>query len=209
METEENTFLTDADPVDPEEPATDKTSEDTPTNEPEEEGDEKKKTRRSEIAQKIKYREKLQKSNERVTTLEKELQDLKSLVKKPSDDQEAKAQEYIRSQARQVFEELQKARDAEKKKDDADFAEAVEEVLEINPDISEEELLDTIEELDVSPKIAARILKRSSDVKKEKPKLPKAKAAPPSIEEKKVAPDDKGKTLWQIAKEEASKFAGK
>ena len=198
-------FLTDADPVDTEETAGDKTPEEETPEANDKKPEDDKKNRRSEIAQKIKYREKLGKANERVSTLEKELQDLKGLVKKPTDDQEAKAQEYIRSQARAVYEELQAAKERESKQKEEQFADAVEEVLEANPDIAEEELLDTIEEFDVDAKTAARILKRSSDKKADKPKLPKAKAAAP-VEEKKSLPDDKGKSLFQIAREEAAKF---
>ena len=177
-----------------------------PETEPKNEKDaDNSKNRRSEIAQKIKWREKAKENESKVQSLETELAELRGLVKKPTDDQEAKAQEYIRTQARQVFEELQRARESEERQKTAQFESKVQEVLEDNPDVSEEELLDLIEELDVAPDIALKILKRGGTTKKtEKPKLPKAGRASPESEKGK--PDDTKKSLYDIARDEISKL---
>ena len=164
------------------------------------------KDRRSEVAQKIKWREKAKVNETKVQTLEKELADLRELVKKPTDDQEAKAQEYIRAQARAVFEELQRATKGEEEKRTAQFKSEIDDLLEENPDVSEEELLDIIEELDVDPATALRIYKRGSASKKEKPRLPKAGRATP--EAKKDLPDDSKKSIFDIARDEVAKIRG-
>ena len=180
----------------------DKTSEEDKPEENEEE-----KTKRSDIAQKIKYREKYQEASSKVSKLETELAELKGMVKKPAvgDDAEARAQEYIRSQAKAVYEELLNARKSEEERTTRQFEEKVEAVLEENPDISEEELLDAIEEYEVEPKIALKILRKSS-VKKEKPKMPQSKRASTEGEPEKGKADDSKKTMWQILQEEAKKL---
>lgn len=162
--------------------------------------------RRSEIAQKIKWRDKAKANETRAQTLENELADLRELVKKPSDDQEAKAQEYIRAQAREVYQELQRTQKDSKEQKTARFKSEIDDLLEENPDVSEEELLDVIEELDVEPSVALKILKRGSSSKKEKPHLPKSGRASP--EAKKELPDDSKKSIFQIAQDEINRIRG-
>lgn len=169
------------------------------------EANEEEKPKRSDIAQKIKYREKYQEASTRVSKLETELAELKGMVKKPADDAEARAQEYIRSQAKAVYEELLNARKSEEEKVTRQFEDKVEAVLEENPDISEEELLDAIEEYEVEPNIALKILKKTT-TKKEKPKMPQAKRASAEGEPEKDKPDDSKKTMWQILQEESKKL---
>lgn len=164
--------------------------------------------RRSEIAQKIKWRERAIKAEEaasKVERLEAELQELRGAVKKPTDDQEAKAQEYIRKQAREVYEELQNLKQKEEKAQLAKFEAEVETIVDENPDISETELLDAIEEYEVEPKVALKILQRQTD-KTKKPKMPVAKRG--TSEPNKEKPDDSKKTMWEILKEETSKLKG-
>lgn len=162
--------------------------------------------RRSEIAQKIKWREKAKANETKVQTLETELTQLRDLVKKPTDDQEAKAQEYIRAQARAVFEELQRAKESSESEKTSKFKSEIDDLLDENPDVSEEELLDVIEELDVDPAVALKILKRGSATKKEKPRLPKPGRASP--EAHKETPDDSKKSIFQIAQDEITKLRG-
>lgn len=182
-----------------EEPQEDKTEGEEPENKEEDKG-----SRRSEISQKKHWRDKAQKASSKVEELTAELDRLKSAVKKPDDDKEAAAQEYIRNQARKVFEELQ----TEKAKEDAtqlaDFESKVETILEDNPDIAEEELLDTIEEYEVEPNIALKIIQKQSKEKVKKPNMPKAKQASSSDSDKR--PDDSKKTIWQIAQDEIKKI---
>ena len=171
--------------------------------------DEEPKNRRSEIAQKKHWREKAQKSSQRVSELETELETLKSAVKKPDDEKEAAAQEYIRKQARQVFDELQKEKAKDEAKELADFEGKVQDILDENPDVSEEELLDTIEELEVEPAVALKILQRQPKGREEKkPRMPTARRASPDGDSGKK-PDDSRKSIFQIAQEEISKLKGK
>ena len=169
------------------------------------EKNEEDKAKRSDIAQKIKYREKFQKASSEVQKLETELSELKGMVKKPADDAEARAQTYIRDQAKAVYEELLNARKADEEKTTRQFEEKVEEILEENPDISEEELLDAIEDYEVEPKTALKILKKSSTIKP-KPKMPQAKRASTSSEPEKDKSDDSKKTMWQILQDETKKL---
>lgn len=172
----------------------------------EEKGDQKPKTRRSEIAQKKHWRNKAKEANSKVTELETELETLRAGVKKPTDEKEQAAQEYIRGKAREVFKELQIEQEKAKAKELASFEEEVDSVLEDNPDVSEEELLDTIEELEVDPKTALRILKRDSSTKdkKTKPKMPKPKQGSSQVQGKKS--DDSKKSIFEIAREETEKL---
>ena len=137
----------------------------------------------------------------KVETLEAELAELRGAVKKPGDDAERKAQEYIRKQAREVYEELQKAKATEETKEQDAFNEKVATILEENPDFSEEELLDIIEEYEVEPQVALKILKKSTS-KSTKPKMPKPGKA--NAEEEKDKPDDSKKSMWDILKEETA-----
>lgn len=165
--------------------------------------------RRSEIAQKIKWRERAMKAEEAATkvgNLEAELKELRGAVKKPTDDQEAKAQEYIRKQAREVYEELQSLKQKEESTKTAKFEREVESIIDENPDISETELLDAIEEYEVEPKTALKILKKQADGTTKKPKMPTAKRSAPS--ETKAAPDDSKKSMFDILREETAKVKG-
>lgn len=206
MADEKDTIITDEDDDNLEE---DKTSEEKNEEDKEEEKPEKEKPDRSDIAQKIKYREKYQKASTKVQELEAELSKLKGMDKdigkKPADDAEARAQAYIRSQAQEVFEQLQSARKAEEEKVTRQFEEKVEEILEEHPDISKKDLLDTIEEYEVQPDTALKILKKTS-TKKEKPKMPQSKRASTESEPDKGKPDDSKKTMWQILQEESAKL---
>lgn len=188
-----------------EEPTEDQTPEEESKETPEKKEDKEPDTRRSEIAQKIKWRERAQKAEERaskVDKLEAELAELRGAVKKPTDEAEQKAQEYIRAQARKVYEELQEARQKEESTKTAKFEAEVETLLDENPDISETELLDAIEEYDVEPKTALKILKKQTNTAK-KPKMPAPKRAPA---ETKSLPDDSKKSMWDIQREEIEKI---
>ena len=188
-----------------EEPTEDQTPEEDEKTPEKKEDDKEPDTRRSEIAQKIKWRERAQKAEERaskVDKLEAELAELRGAVKKPTDEAEQKAQEYIRAQARKVYEELQEAKQKEESTKTAKFEAEVESLLDENPDISETELLDAIEEYEVEPKTALKILKKQTDSTTKKPKMPSSKRAPT---ETKSAPDDSKKSMWDIQREEIEK----
>src|SRR3990167_5367849 len=150
------------------------------------------------------WRNKAQKTSSKVETLEEELRSLKEAVKKPDDEQERKAQEYIRGQAKAVYEELQKEKQKQDSRELEEFESKVETILEENPDISEEELLDTIEEYEVEPRVALKILQKQTAPKDKKPRMPQARRASP--EEEKNKPDDSKKSMWDILKEETAKI---
>lgn len=180
------------------------TQQETKTNEAEKKGEKSEEnTRRSEIAQKIKYREKYQTTLSEKEKLEAELTELRGAVKKPIDDAEAKAQEYIRKQAREVYEELQSLKQKEESSRLSKFESEVESIIDENPDISETELLDAIEEYEVEPKTALKILRKQENRAK-KPKMPIAKRG--TSESNKEKPDDSKKSMWEILKEETSKL---
>lgn len=183
-----------------EEPLEEKTPEEEIT---EDEG----KERRSEIAQKKHWRGKAQAASTKVEELTAELETLKSAVKKPDDEKEAAAQEYIRNQAKAVYKELQAEKAKEEAKELAAFEGKVQDVLTENPDVSEEELLDAIEEYEVEPLTALKIIQKQSKEKDKKPKMPQARRASPT--EDKDKPDDSKKSIWQIAQDEIAKFKDK
>lgn len=167
--------------------------------------EDKNKERRSEIAQKKHWRGKAQEASSKVEKLEEELRNLKEAVKKPDDDQERKAQDYIRSQAKAVYDELQKEKEKAEAQELEKFESKVETILDENPDFSEEELLDTIEEYEVEPEVALKILKKQQGAPKDKkPRMPQARRASPEEETKK--PDDSKKSMWDIVKEETAKL---
>ena len=175
--------------------------------EPEEEPEVK--NRKSAIAQKKYWREKSKVSDSKVQELSDELAKLKEAVKKPDDDKERAAQEYIRNQARETYKELQLEKAKEESKELASFQDKVQAILDDNPDVAEDELLDTIEEYEVEPKTALKILqKQSKDPAEKKPKMPKARQASASEDEGKK-PDDSNKSMWQILKEEKARLLKK
>src|SRR3990167_10511430 len=106
------------------EPQSDKTEDEESRNKEEDES----KPRRSEIAEKKHWRGKAQQASKKVQELTEELEKLKGAVKKPDDEKEAAAQEYIRNQARTVYKELQIEKAKEESKELATFEEQVEEI---------------------------------------------------------------------------------
>lgn len=212
MADEKDTIIADDDAEDIEE---DKTSIENEGDEDEEEDKSKDKTedkskdelKRSEIAQKIKYRAKYKEASSKVAALEAELAKHKDvdLNKKPSDDAEARAQAYIRNLAKEVVQDELKSLKSKEERITQEFEEKVEEVLEENPDITEKELLKVCEDYEVEPDKAAKILKRFT-TKKEKPKMPQVKRASTDSELPKEKSEDKGKSMWEIAKDEIAKL---
>lgn len=194
MEETKNDFDV-SDDIDP-----DKTGEKNET--PPEEKDEKEKVDKSEIAQKRHWREKYDKAQERISELESEKQ--KSQPKQESgDEREQAAQRYIREQARKAYEDIIAEKELKEQKVIEAFNAKIESLLEDNPDISEDDILGVIEKYKVEPDIAVKIL-LDKGTKIEKPKMPSAKRGSPSPEKDKT--DDKGKTLYQIAREAAKEF---
>lgn len=195
--------LVEEDEVAFEEPQEDKTPKPNDELEPDVSADNRKR-----VVEKMKHwRDKAQKTSTRVQELEEELRGLREAVKKPDDEKERNAQEYIRARVLEVMEE----RDSLKKKEEAQererFNSEVETILEENPNFSEEELLDTIEEYEVVPEVALKILKKQQSPKEKKPRMPQARRGSPEGETK--PPDDSKKSMWDILKEESAKLRNK
>jgi len=167
----------------------------------------KPKGRKSAIAQKKYWRNQATKASTKVQELETQLAELKGAVHKPDDEKEAAAQKYIREQAVQVYKELQLEKSKEEAKELEAFEDKVQGILDDNPDIAEDELLDTIEEYEVEPQTALRILKKQgTKAPEKKPKMPKANRASVS-DDNKAKPDDSNKSMWEILAEEKKKLS--
>lgn len=172
--------------------------------------DDEAKDKKSAIAQKKYWREKAKTAEAKASKVEKletELAELRNAVKKPEDDKEAAAQKYIREQAKSVYQELLKEREKQDAEEQKEFRDTINDLLEDNPDVSEEELLETIEEYEVTPKVALKILQRSAEKTTKKPKMPQQRKA--GGDEPQKAPDDSKKSMWDIAKEEINRVTGK
>lgn len=194
--------------VEGEEEETEEEEEESEEEEEEEEdqtSEKKEKPTRSDIAQKIKWRDRAQKEAEKVEKLQKELETLSSQVKKPTTDEESRAQEYIRTQAQTVFKELMAARAKEEETKSKHLEDEIELLLDDNPEVSEAQLLSAMKEYEVEPKVALRIIKKSETIKGTKPNMPKSKRA--TAEKKAEQKDDGKKSMWEIAKEEIAKVA--
>lgn len=165
----------------------------------EEEIEEKSKVDKSEVAQKIRYREKLKTAESKISSLEEEITTLKNQGQPTKiEEKELAAQKYILNLARKAIEDYENEKATKEKKVLADFNEELEETLEENKDLTESQILDACEDYEVSPKIAAKILKKSLETKIKKPSLPSPKRGTEEIKpDKKV--DDSNKSIWEIA----------
>lgn len=195
------------------EPSEEKSAEADKTAKPnDKDGKEKKdESRSSAVFQKAKYREKYERAlaeKEEILSRVKELEaELRSLKDADPDDRDARKEiADIRTEIKSLVSEALAEQKKEEEKALRIFQEELDEVLEENEGLTEEELLDAIEEFDVSPRTAAKILARPTK-EKQKPKLPKpTKAKAESDEEKPDTSGDRGKSMWKIAQEEAQRL---
>lgn len=136
----------------------------------------------SAVIQKQKYRQKLQNAEKRI----KELEDKKndgSLTEEQR--KELNAKNYLRSTLRDLLKEMQAEEEKTKANIEEEFDEEVDAILEENTDVTEKQLLDVCEELEVSPTQALKIIRREEKAKgKPKPKLPQPKGGNPDVDEK-------------------------
>lgn len=171
-----------------------------------------KKVDRSEIAQKIKYREQLketraelEKANDRIAELESRIG---TTSERPNDEKELAAQKYIRDLAHKEAEAIFVEREKKEKDEVRAFEESVDEVLEDNPELSKDKLLEVIEEFDVSPEMAVKILQKFEEKSSDKkPKMPSSKRGSINPPAKKT--DDRGKSMYDIARELGSELKQK
>lgn len=168
-----------------------------------------KKIDRSEVAQKIKYREKFNKAQQRIEELERELNKKQEKGTNTSDDEkELAAQKYIRNQALEAFKEYEGQRKEEERKSLDRLQNQLDDVIEDNSDVTEAQLLDICEEFEVEPKVALKILRKTQEQKVKKPNLPQPKKGVSEAKtETKV--DDAGKSLYHIAQEVKNAFKTK
>lgn len=152
--------------------------------------DKKPSKKSSAVYQKQKFREKLKEATDEIKRLKEksEKSDLTADEKK-----EKQAQEYL---AKAIRDEIKRIKDEESEKN-SEAEEALQEeldaVLEEHTDLSEKQVLDVCEELEVSPRQAVKIIERERKFKgKEKPKIPQAKRGSPEVDEDKEK-DKKGK----------------
>lgn len=172
---------------------------------------EEKKVDHSEVAQKIKYREKLRETREELAQANEKIAALEQRIgtssEKSGDEKELAAQKYIRDLARIEAEKILKEREDKEAKEVRDFEESVDNVLDDNPEITRNRLLEVIEEFDVSPEIAAKIIQKASENTEKKPKMPAPKRGSTGGSPKKV--DDKGKSFFEVAREVISEYKDK
>jgi len=167
--------------------------------------EEKTKINKAEIAQKIKYREKFKQAQAKVRELEQrvESQSRKGNATE-TEEKELAAQRYIREQARREYEAI-KAEEMAKQEEAKELLETqIEETLEKYPEFNENQLLDICEEFTVEPEVAAKILKKTLELKVKKPTLPTSKRGSSSLnksENEEYTKEDKSKTMFDIARE--------
>jgi len=168
----------------------------------EDQGDSKKPDR-SEVAQKIRYREKFNKSQEKIRDLEAKLQAKeKAGGETQEEEKELAAQRYIRKQAREEFEALMLEEKNKKEEQEELFQDKLDEVLDANPDLTESQILDICEEFKVEPEVAAKILQRVGKPKAKRTSLPNSKRGSAEVTDSDSGEDkDKNKTLFEIAQE--------
>ena len=169
------------------------------------EGEEK--VDKSEVAQKVHWREKYFKAKEELDKLNYPQPDANRESSDAGvDDKEKAAREYIRKLAREEADAAYKEREAQETKVFEEFQDRLNQTLEDNPDITEADLLNTIEEFEVQPEVAVRIMKRSQEARVPKPRMPAPRRSSPSPSAPVTKPDDSQKSMWQIAQEEVRKF---
>lgn len=163
---------------------------------------EEKKIDKSEIAQKIRWREKYKDAKAELETFKNKPTDTVEQV----DEKEKQAREYLRKIFREEYERAEKDKKSEEARTLSAFEDKVAELLEDNPGVTEQAILDVIEEYEVTPEVAVKILKKSqASGEKPKPKMPSPKQ--PAPKSQKV--DDSRKSMWDIAQEVAKEFIGK
>lgn len=165
--------------------------------------DKDKKVDRSDIAQKIKYREKYREAQDEIKRLKDQLADPnRTPQEKAADEKQIAAKKYLQETIRAELTALEREKKEREKQEIENFETEVDEVLDDNPDLTRKDLLNAIEEYDVSPKTAAKILQKHGSAggsKREKPKMPAPKGGGGGPVKKPV--DDSKKSMHDIARD--------
>lgn len=161
------------------------------------EGDKKpEKKDSSAIVQKQKFREKLRAAEARIRELEKGDKDGKL---SDEDKKEKAANEFLAKKIKEVLTEIESEKESREAEIEGAFQEELDEVLDENTDITEKQILDMCEELEVKPKQALKIIKREASLKgkKDKPKMPDGKRGKGDIKDS-DSKDKKPSTLDDV-----------
>ena len=191
-----------------EDKVSEKESEDEPKKEPKKE-DKKPKRDSSALVQKKKFRERLEKAKEKISSLEAKLADKQSRGQPTEDEEkELKAQKLL---SRMIRDELKAQREAEDEEKEA-LADSLQEELDDaveSSDYTEDDILEVMDEFEVHPDKAVKILNRVKDKKSvEKPKLPQPKGGAETLGKEDKPDKDKGKSLFQMAQDIKAKMRG-
>jgi len=158
--------------------------------------DEKKKDS-SAIFQKQKYREKLKVALDRIKQLENKKDDSGTLS--DEEKKEKAANDFLVSKIREVLKEVETSKETQDREAEEEFQDELDDVLDEHTDLTEKQVLDVCEELDVSPKQAVKIIEREAKLNsKEKPKLPQPKRGSPTVKADEDKKSDKPKTFDDI-----------
>lgn len=136
--------------------------------------DGKKASKSSAIIQKQKYRAELKVAKERIAELEQKRDGGRALTE--TEKREKDAQEFLAKKIQEELDKRESKREAQERADVDAFTDELEEVLEDNTDISERQILDVCEELEITPLQALKVVRREAALKgKTKPNLPQAR----------------------------------
>lgn len=154
----------------------------------------------SAVIQKQKYREKLKAA---LKTID-ELKGKKDTQGQLTDEQkkELAAEEYLAKTIKKVLGDIKHEEESSTQAEEEAFQEELDDILEDRTDLTEKQILDVCEELDVSPKQALKVIDREKKLKgKEKPKLPQSNRGKGDLKED----DDKGSKKTPLSYEAANR----
>lgn len=143
--------------------------------------DKKSKKKSSAVIQKQKYRAKLKEAEAEIERLKGKKAD--GTI---TDDErkEQQANEFLAKKIKEVLDDLKKSDEKAEEELEQELEDEMEEVLEDNTDITEEQILEVCDDLEVRPRQAVKIIKREMKLKgKAKPKLPQPKRGSSEVDE--------------------------
>lgn len=158
------------------------------------------KSKSSAIHQKQKYRE-------QVRTLKEKLQEYESKPKADNANlteeqrKEQEAEKYLMGKIKDVLREVEAEKTQAELDQEAELQEELDDVLEANPDFTEQQILDVCEELGLTPLKAVKVLEREATLtknKKPKPNVPSPKRGEPVVHDDAGEGKTKPKTLDSV-----------
>lgn len=157
--------------------------------------DEKKPKKSSAIIQKQKFREKLNKALDRIKELEGKKETQGQLTEEQK--REKAADEFLVKKIREVMDKQESAKKEEERKAEELFQDELDEVLENSSDLTEKQIVDMCEELEISPKQAVKVIEREKKLNKgkDKPKIPNPKRGSAEVDTEDDGKPKKPQTL--------------